>query len=563
MNIELVSKMIFGAVGGLGLFLLGMNYMREGLQTVAGSTFRRMIHLITANRVFGVGVGLVVTCIIQSSSITTVMVVGLINSELMNLSQAIGVIMGANIGTTITGWILAIHVGKYGLPILGLAALVWLFSKKEKVKFVALAFLGIGMIFFGLEMMKEGFKPIRSMPEFEAWFLAFDASTYFGVLKCAMVGCILTLIVQSSSATLGITIGLATTGVIPFETAAALVLGENIGTTITAYLASLGATVAAKRAAYFHIIFNSLGVFWITLVFPWYLPIIRTVVTGDPNQMVMDNGEETYPYITTAIAAVHTGFNVTNTLIFLPFSGFFAVLLNRVGKELPKKEARYLTRLDFRMGDPPFAAIEQSSHELIRMGEHVKSMYRNLKNATEDVKENKAVVEELFEREDILDDVQREITTFLTNLLSTSVSLEISREAHTQLRVADEYESISDDITAILKLYLRMADHNVALSSEQSDELSELHELILNYFEFVHDPIQVSKNQFMNNMYTKSDEINAHVRDLRRRHWKRLSNGKTEPLVSTSYMDIYNSYRRIKDHIVNVAEAVAGKKRLS
>ncbi len=562
MNVDLALQMAFGVIGGLGIFLLGMNYMREGLQTVAGTTFRRMINLITANRLFAVGAGLFVTTMIQSSSITTVMVVGLVNSELMNLSQAIGVIMGANIGTTITGWILAVKIGKYGLPILGVAALVWLFSRQERLRYIGLALMGIGMIFFGLELMKNGFKPIRGTPEFEAWFLAFDASTYWGVLKCAMVGCILTLLVQSSSATLGITIGLAATGVIPFETAAALVLGENIGTTITAYLASLGSGVVAKRAAYFHIIFNLLGVFWITMVFRWYLPIIEAVIAEDPNQMVMADGEETYPYITAAIAAVHTGFNVTNTLLFLPFTRLFAALLGKVGKERPKTKERYLTHLDFRITDPPFAAIEQSAHELARMSSQVNTMYSNLRVAVQDPKGNKELVEEIFEREDILDDVQKEITTFLTDLLSTSVSREIAQEGQAQLRVADEYESISDAITRVLKLHLRMLEKGVTFSEEQNAELLELHDLVRGYHEFVHSPIQLSKKHFLINANQRGGDINTNIRQLRSRHWDRLSHNKIDPLVSTTYMDISNTYRRIKDHLLNIAEAVVGEKRL-
>ena len=250
----LLAKMAFDVVAGLGVFLLGMKYMSEGLQTIAGRRLRTMIGAATSNRFMGMAVGTGVTCLVQSSSVTTVMVVGFVNAGFMTLTQAIGVIMGANIGTTITGWIIALKIGKYGLPIMGVAALVFAFAKKDRLKFLAMAVMGVGMVFFGLELMKNGFKPIRGMEEFESWFSVFQANSYFGVLKCAAVGCILTMVVQSSSATLGITIGLASTGVIPFHTAAALVLGENIGTTITAYLASIGTTTNAKRAAYAHVV---------------------------------------------------------------------------------------------------------------------------------------------------------------------------------------------------------------------------------------------------------------------------------------------------------------------
>jgi len=323
-------KLAFTVIGGLGIFLLGMKSMSDGLQAIAGQGLRRMIALVTDNRIMATGAGVIATMVVQSSSITTVMVVGFVNSGFMMLSQAIGVIMGANIGTTFTGWILVLKIGKYGLPIMGIGIFVYLFSKHEKIRFFALFATGLGMVFFGLETMKDGFTMVKNLPEFESWFHEFDASTYFGVLKCAAVGCILTFIVQSSSATLGITIGLAQIQIIPFETAAALVLGENIGTTITAWLASFGATTNAKRAAYFHVLFNLVGVAWITAVFQWYLPIVESIVGTDPSTGEINN-------ITTGIATVHTGFNVVNTLVFLPFS---TILANLLVKHFPKNLIR-------------------------------------------------------------------------------------------------------------------------------------------------------------------------------------------------------------------------------
>jgi phosphate:Na+ symporter len=223
------------------------------------------------------------------------MVVGFVNSGVMSLSQAIGVIMGANIGTTITGWILVLKVGKYGLPMLGGSAFVFLFTRNERWRYLAMTIMGIGMVFFGLELMKDACSTIKKMPDFEAWFQTFNADSYLGVLQCAMVGCIMTTMVQSSSATLGITISLASQGIITYETAAALVLGENIGTTITAYLASLGATTVAKRAAYFHVIFNLVGVLWITAIFHWYIELIQWIIAGDATEAVMVDGQATYP----------------------------------------------------------------------------------------------------------------------------------------------------------------------------------------------------------------------------------------------------------------------------
>ena len=202
MNVDLISQMAFHLVGGLGIFLLGMKYMQQGLQVIAGSRIRRTISAVTSNRFLAVGIGLFVTMMVQSSSVTSVMVIGLVNSELMALTEAIGVIIGANIGTTITGWILALKIGQYGLPLLGAAAFGWLFLKGEKLRYSALSALGIGMVFFGLEIMKDGFGPVRDLPEFASLFQLFEATDYAGVLKSALVGCLVTLLVQSSSATI-------------------------------------------------------------------------------------------------------------------------------------------------------------------------------------------------------------------------------------------------------------------------------------------------------------------------------------------------------------------------
>ncbi len=327
MTYEIIISMIFQGAGGLGIFLLGMKYMSEGMQAMAGSRLRQLINAATSSRFIACGLGVVITCIIQSSSVTTVMVVGFVNSSLMTLTQGIGVILGANIGTTITGWLLALKIGKYGLPILGVAAIVFVFSRKNTIRYPAMALMGIGMIFFGLTLMSDGFKAMRDVPAFIGWFSAFTADSYIGVLKCALAGAILTTVVQSSSATLGITIGLASSGMISFHTSAAIILGENIGTTITAFLASLGTGTNAKRTAYSHILFNVAGVLYITALFPYYMKIIEYMIGYDPGLMVMVNAQETYPYIVKGIAFTHSGFNIVNCVLFISFVPAFARLI--------------------------------------------------------------------------------------------------------------------------------------------------------------------------------------------------------------------------------------------
>lgn len=560
MNIGLGSDMAFHVVGGLGIFLLGMKYMQQGLQVVAGDRIRRLINAVTANRFLAVGIGLFITTLVQSSSVTSVMVIGLVNSELMTLTGAIGVIIGANIGTTITGWILALKIGQYGLPLLGLAAFGWLFIKGEKLRYSALAVLGVGMVFFGLELMKDGFEPVRELPEFASLFQLFEATDYLGVLKSALVGCVVTLIIQSSSATLGIAIALANTGVIDFQTAGALVLGTNVGTTITAYLASLGADVNAKRTAYFHIAFNVAGVVVITALFlPVYLPFIDAVFMGgvDPNTQV----EGVFPYMTAGIALVHTVFNIVTGLLFIPFITPIATALRRLVKAAPAAERGRLTHLDFELVSSPLIAIEQSGFEIARTDRHVRTMLDDLRTIVTEEQTDRVLIDKTFERENIIDDVQSEVTRFLTDLLAADLSHDVAEEAKAQLRLADEFESVSDYVSNVLKLYLRLADAGVALSPDQREELLDLHDVIAAYYDTVQKGFALDTFElYLSGIRRDSRAITSKIRALRDRHWNRLSHETVDPLISTSYMDIANAYRRMKDHLLNIGEAIVGGK---
>jgi phosphate:Na+ symporter len=559
---KLVWNVLFEVLGGLGIFLLGMKYMSEGLQAVSGERLRKIISSVTDNRFTAVLVGLIVTCIIQSSSITTVMVVGLVNSAMMTLTQAIGVIFGANIGTTITGWVLTLKVGKYGLPLLGISAFLFLFSKNERVRYTGMAIMGIGMIFFGLELMSNGFKPMREVPEFVTWLHSFEATSYPGVMKCVLVGCILTMIVQSSSAMLGITMGLASTGMINFETAGALVLGENIGTTITAWLASLGANTNAKRAAYAHICFNVLGVLWITAIaIPFYFPLIARLAGGNPNEMIMQNGEPVYPHIMAAIAMVHTGFNVTNTLIFLPFVGLLAKLVTRM---VPAKgdadEIPHLTFLDVRMLDTPSLSVVQSQKQILFMAEAAEKMLEDLGQVLASEVSDEELEKGIFRREQILDNVQKEVMLFLGELISGQVPHEVMETARGQMRMADEYESVSDYAASVLKGLRKLRTNKLQLAPEGVEEFKDLNRLALDYLRKVTAAVREEDRPAAVKLLPVSGDLTRTMKDYRQRHLIRLAEGKVSPLSSLVYTDLLNYYRRIKDHALNIAEVVAGEK---
>jgi len=564
---KLLFQILSEVIGGLGVFLLGMKYMSEGLQTISGDRLRKMISLITNNRFMGVLVGVAVTCIVQSSSVTTVMVVGFVNSGIMTLMQAIGVIFGANIGTTITGWILVLKIGKYGLPMLGIAAFFFLFSKRERLRYIGMAIMGVGMVFFGLELMKNGFKPIRSLPEFATWFQAFQATTYLGVIKCAAVGCILTMIVQSSSATLGITIGLASTGVIEFQTAAALVMGENIGTTITAWLASLGTTTTAKRAAYAHVLFNVIGTTWFIAMFPIAIKAVSALIAKqmghNPLEINIDSfgdDDKFAQIITAGIALTHTSFNVANVLVFLPFAGLLGKLVTKLVPEKSKKEISHLSYLNVRMLDTPSLGIVQSMDEVAEMGRHTEKMFGFLRDIVADDKPNDELVKKLFHREEVLDIVQKEITEFLGNMLSGNVPHDVAIAGRQQIRMADEYESISDYLANILKLRIKLDKEGLSFTDQENNELMELHDNVADYVKMITDSINAGMPEIISKANTNGDMITHEIKELRSRHLERVGQKTTTPLHSLIYTDILNCYRRVKDHALNIAEALAGEK---
>ena len=545
------------ALGGLGLFLLGMKYLSDGMQTIAGDRLRRMIGFATNHRLAGAAVGTGVTSVIQSSSVTTVMVVGFVNAGLMTLQQAIPVIMGANIGTTITAWMLALKIGKFGLPIVGVAALVYRFARQDRWRFLALAVLGVGMVFFGLEIMKRGLGGVKETEEFHNLFMLFTADTYGGVLKCASIGCLLTMVVQSSSATIGITIALASGGAIPFETAAALVLGENIGTTITAFLASLGATTNAKRAAYAHIIFNVLGVAWITAIFAWYIRGVKIFcgVGADGN---IGHGQIEY-----AIAVVHSGFNITNTLLFLPLSSVLGGMLIRMFPDKPYKEAPHLTNLDVRLLETPTIGIEQARREVVHMGDQTHKMLLRLREIVVAKQADHREVNKVFHKERILDVIQKEVVEFLTQLLTGNVPREIAAEGRRIVRIADEYESVSDYVTNILKLHLRLRHDDLEFFAEERKGLLELHDLVTDYVVMVNEACAEGRAEVLSRAETFGNEISHKARELRSQHLTDMveaRNGAANPVMSMIYADMLNAYRRVKDHAFNVAEAVAGEK---
>lgn len=545
---------IFMAVGGgLGVFLLGMKHMSDGMQAVAGNRLRSMINAVTNNRIMGCFIGAAVTSLIQSSSVTTVMLVGFVNAGLMTLTQTIGVILGADIGTTITGWILVLPIADYGLPIMGFSAFFYLFSKRERLRFTALMILGLGMVFYGMQLMKHGMEPLSKSEQVLNWFARFSPDTLGGLIKCVFVGSAVTAIVQSSSATLGITMSLVVSGIVDFQTAVALVLGQNIGTTITAFLASLGTSVPARRTAYAHIIIKVIGVSIAITLFWAYLPFVKWMM-----RMIVHFGGEISDQA--GVALGHTTFNVLLVLCFLPFTHLLARSLERFVPDRNREEAPHLTYLDVRMLETPAIGLEQSRKELTFMAESVDKMLERLRSVMTAAKPNEALEQKIFQREKLLDDVQKEITEFVAQLISGNVPHDVVTEARMQLRMADEYESISDYITTILKMNIKLRKNALEFSATGGEEMLILHDEVTAFIRIVNETLESGLIGELAKTHLLGDAITHRIREYRESHMIRLEKDATAPLTGLVFPDMLNSYRRIKDHAYNIAEVLEGDK---
>lgn len=534
----------FKVLGGLGLFLYGMENMSKGMQKMAGERLKKILAMLTTNRFMAIGMGVFVTALVQSSSVSTVMTIGFVNASLLTLKQALGVILGANIGTTITGWILVLQIGKYGLPMAGAAAISTMFFTSEKARTRAMTIIGLGFIFFGLELMSDGLKPLRSLPEFVSLFHAFTANTYFGVLKAAAVGALLTAIVQSSSATLGITITLAVQGLIDYPTAVALVLGENVGTTITALLASLNSTANAKRAAYAHTIINIIGVLWATAIFRYYLGFLGHILNPESN-------------LTAAIATAHTMFNIINVCMFVPFIGYLAEFLCKIVKSDSPIAKERVTHLDILMADTPSVVVEQTQKEILTMGKHIKEIFMKLDNVLSGREKIDNQVGKIEKLEDKLDLFQKEISDVNFRILNGTLDHANTEDTRENLQTCDEYETVSDYLLRIAKTMKKMQDNGIELSEYKRSTLNRLHANVEDLFDDINRAYELRDKDLFMGTIKKCNFIKEEYKRARAEHLEHVSENVMPAMLSTGYMDILNNYRRIKDHLYNIVEVFA------
>ena len=535
----------FKVVGGLGLFLYGMENMSSGMQKIAGEKLKKTLAALTTNRIMAILMGIFVTGMAQSSSVSTVMTIGFINASLLTLQQGLGVILGANIGTTITGWLLALNIGKYGLPIVGFAAITFMFLKGEKSRTRALTIMGFGFIFLGLELMSTGLSPLRTLPEFIELFHSFKAHTFLGVIKVALVGALLTGVVQSSAATLGITITLAVQGLIDYPTAVALVLGENVGTTVTALFASIGANSNAKRAAYAHTLINIVGVIWATILFKPYLKLL-------------ENFSDPAVNMSTAIATAHTIFNIVNVILFIPFIGYLAKFLCKIVKDDDNGIVK-VTRLSSLMVTLPSVIISQTKTEVLAMASNIKEVFFKLEELYYDDSKLETYCEEINEIEYKLDLYEKEVSDANFSILNKGLQASYVEQTRGNLITCDEYETISDYLARVSNGLKRLKTDDIQLTSIKKETLQKLNSMVFDFFDDINKAYDTNNKELFIVSINKYTAIKNLYKEARNEHFanEATNNDIMPSKLSTGYMDILNYYRRATDHIYNIIEHYA------
>jgi len=530
------AESVVTVFGGLGLFLYGMLRMGEGLQKAAGDRMRRILEALTGNRFVSVMVGIAVTAIIQSSSATTVMVVSFVNAGLMTLQQAIGVTMGANIGTTITAQMVAFKLERAALPAIALGMVLALLGKKKGIKGFADCLLGFGILFLGISIMGEALRPLRTYQPFVDLMIAGQSNPVIGIL----VGAFFTVLVQSSSATTGILVTMASRGIISLEAAIPIVLGANIGTTSTALIASIGTSLTARRAALAHVIFNILG----SLVFLPFLGPFKILAA------------RTSVEVARQIANAHTIFNISVTLLLIPFMNHFAVLVRKLlrgDESVLEHGPKYL---DARLISTPFSAVVQTKKEVVRMA---KLCYENLQTAVAVFMGEKKQDQRRFDDiEEVIDEIEEAVSYYVAKVSQQHVTDDQAKTLTSMISVAADLERIGDHATSIVELADYRYEHNLPFSDEAVRELKEMISSVLNLVEAAIEVLEKNDKSRALSIIAMDDALDDMEKDLRAKHIRRLNQGICYPASGVVYLDMLSHLERVGDHTVNIAEAVIG-----
>ncbi len=553
---------ILTLLGALGMFLYGMTMMSEGLQKVAGSRLRSILSAMTANSFTRILTGTLITAIIQSSSATTVMIVSFVNAGLLSLTQAVGVIMGANIGTTVTSWLISLlgftaDISTLSIPLIGIGFAFMMF-KSQKRKNIGEMIIGFAMLFLGLSFLKDSVPDLSTNPEAIAFIQRWTDWGFFSVLIFVLVGTVMTIVLQSSSATVALTLVMASQGWIPFEMAAAMVLGENIGTTITANIAASVGNISAKRAALAHTVFNVFGVIWVLALYKPFLWLVSKIVVGL-------GGED--PFVSSAsllyaISTVHTLFNLLNTCILVWFTPQIVKFVTWVLKG--HKDEEEVFRLRYIQGGMMSTAelsLEQAEQEVVHFSEIVKKQYRYARQAVNEADDENRF-DELFKKlehyEQITDRIEFEIAKYLSNIRESDLSQEGTNKLQAMYKIISELESMGDSGFNVGRILQRKNLHSQKFDEATVRKLNHMLDLvdvaidsmIANLKEGFHHVINISNAQ------DAEHDINEYRDNLKEEHLRNIESEESSYLRGVYYMDLVSECERVGDFIINVSEAL-------
>lgn len=530
-----VMEIIFTFIGGLGIFLYGIKQMGDGLQAAAGDRLRNILNTFTSNPIMGVLAGMIVTILIQSSSGTTVITIGLVSAGFMTMRQAIGVIMGANIGTTVTAFIIGIDIGAYALPILAIGAFLIFFIQKRKVKNIGMILFGFGALFYGLELMSGAVKPLANLEGFKQLMLDMSSNPIYGLIA----GTILTVVIQSSSATIGILQGFFANDLISLHGALPVLLGDNIGTTITAVLASLAGSLAAKRVAAVHVMFNVIGASIFLIILPLYQMAIEWM------QSLLNLKPEM------VIAFAHGTFNVTNTLIQLPFIFALAWVVTKIvpGEDLNEKyKPRNLDRN--LINRAPSIALQEAQEEIQNIGHMTFSMLKNV-NEYDDKKER-----DIMHKHAAIDNMNDNVRQYLTKISEKKLS---KKDAERMTVLQDVNRTILK-VAGLSEAYLldkkKEQTNQVQISEKAEASINRLYDHVTTSFDKTIDMFDVYDRVKRDEIVKISNESYRLEHDLRKKHIKRLSSGECTPEGGLLYLDMIGILERIGYHSRNISESM-------
>ena len=555
---------IFQIIGALGIFLYGLQVMSEGLQKVAGTKLRAVLSGATQNRFTGTLSGFVVTCAVQSSSATTVMIVAFCSAGLLTLTQSLGVIFGANIGTTTTAWLVSllgfkVKIASFAVPLIGIGFFSQFIKRWSLPHKLGQVLVGFGFLFLGLGLLKEALPDIKSNPAIVEMLQHLEPGTAVGLGLAVLFGATLTALVQSSSASMAITLTAAAMGYIDFPTACAIALGQNIGTTITAALATIGAPLVARRAAMAHFLFNVLGAIWPILLLSPFLVLVDGLVPGDP---YLKTETALTVYVPTHIAAFHTLFNVVNTVVFLAVLGPFEKLIIRI---LPEKQGdeqgHELVYLETAFGSTPEIAIEAAARETDRMARITLRMLDDIRLTLDPKKKaDDSLYQKIMDDEDVTDILEHKITEYLAALVHGPLSTASSHESLSLLSMINDLERIGDHGAKIAGLMRRLHESGSKFSDEAYVELNSMAQMTTDNLTGMRDLILKRDPNALAPGLERERALDALRDDCRQKHLKRMTDRRCETSAGLIYSDLLTSFEKMGDHAFNVIQATVGDK---